>query len=217
MVRPLLAVSCAFASVAAVSAAATQEREAAAAEITLVQQRLVDAALSLVGTDEPLTVRDRRFSMDCSGVVLAAHYAAGIDLAPHLASYTGGGVERLHARLSDLGLLHTRALPEAGDVVFWDDTYDRDGNGKRDDALTHTAVVVSVEPSGAITYVHHHYRRGVVVERMNLLHREVHTTRVDGETVVVNSPMRLRGSGSPGPWLASQLFRAFGSAHEIGK
>jgi hypothetical protein len=98
-------------------------------------------------------------------------------------------------------------LPLPGDLVFWDNTYDRNGNGRWDDDLTHAGIVVSVDDDGTIHYVHHNYRRGIVVEQMNLRAPD-DTTR--------NSAMRMRGSpDGNGLWLSSHLFRDAGSPYMI--
>ena len=38
----------------------------------------------------------------------------------------------MHERARAAGVLHHRRVPEVGDVAFFDDTYDRNGNGRRD-------------------------------------------------------------------------------------
>jgi hypothetical protein len=108
-----------------------------------------------------------------------------------------------------------------GDLIFWDNTWDRNGDGAWNDPLTHIGMVTAVNAEGTIDFVHYHYRRGVVTAKMNLVHRdETHlpgSGQARGQTALINTPMRMKGSGSVDPrrWLSSQLYRAFGRAYLI--
>ncbi|HUX20800.1 MAG TPA: hypothetical protein VMW69_06145, partial [Spirochaetia bacterium] len=90
---------------------------------------------------------------------------------------------------------------------------DENGDGLWDDPLTHAGMVVGVSSNGEISYIHQNYAQGIVVEKMNLLYPNIYTRIIDGLTVTVNSPMRMKGS-PPGPgWLSGQLFRALGKGY----
>jgi len=135
---------------------------------------------------------------DCSGFVLETYRRAGIDLAPFMNRYTGNGVARLYALALDYGLLTGDDL-QPGDVIFWDNTYDRNGDGVWNDPLTHTGIVTAVKADGTVEFTHSHYRDGVVVARMDLN---------DPGAAERNAAMRMRGQTSPGGlWTAGQLFR----------
>lgn len=181
------------------------------AELTRVQEKLVEGALYMEGKQK-LRVNGRSFNMDCTGAVLAVYWYAGMDLAAPLARYQGNGVTRLYRFLEDEKLLHETSYPEAGDIIFWDNTYDRNGDKKPNDFLTHTGIVVFVAEDGTIEFLHHNYRKGVVMARMNLLRPKVYTEKKNGREYVVNSPMRMRGSPDYDRWLASELTRNFGRA-----
>lgn len=174
------------------------------------QVKLMDSALSLLGKNE-LNVRGRRFTLDCTGVVMAAYWGAGFDLQPAFNRESGNGVRRLHDLGKNRGSLVTshNALPEVGDIIIWDDTYDMDGNGRWGDPFTHDGLVVAVEPNGQITYLHHNYADGIVLARMNLRQPEAYKAS-DGKTEI-NSPMRQRSDRhiKPESWLSSHLFRAY--------
>ncbi len=193
------------------------ERETyAPAEPSKLQSEVVAGGLSLVGKSE-LVVKGTRYPMDCTGVVRAAYAFGGVDLAYRFAFYPGNGVRRLYSTLRDAGLLYSTRYPAPGDLVFWDNTYDADGNGKADDELTHVGMVVAVDAEGTVSYLHHNYRLGPVVERMNLVHPDVPTLFVKGISVTVNSPLRMRGS-PPGPGTtAGELFRVFGAAYKLSR
>lgn len=177
-----------------------------------IQASLAGSARSLIG-NRTIEVRGRKFNPDCVGVILGVYWASGIDLLPVFNRYTGNGVSRLYQALQEAGLLHSRSAPEPGDLIFWDNTYDRNRNGDWDDTLTHTGIVVEVDTGGTITYVHYHYKNGVVAAAMNLVHPS--TWRQGSEEIEINSPLRMRGSGTPDSsrWLSGQLFRVFGQAY----
>lgn len=181
------------------------------------QKRIVAEALKLVGRPD-LVLPDKTFPWDCSGTVLAALYNAGLDVTREYGSYSGNGVRRLENIASHHELEYDLPLPELGDIIFWDNTYDKNGDLKWNDQLTHTGIVVGVNPDGTISYVHHDYRRGIVIAHMNLFYPESRSgIRPDGTKVEINSPMRMDSDRylNPTQWLSSHLFRSFGRLHKL--
>ena len=172
-----------------------------------VQQELVDSARWALGRTR-LVVKGRKFNMDCSGVVLAIYYRSGIDLSESLNRYSGGGVQRLYRALDEQELLSRSDYPAPGDLLFWDNTYDRNGDGLINDGLTHIGMVVSSDESGRTSFIHHNYRKGIVLASMNLLNP-------DDEQL--NSPMRAKNAepGHAEKWLSSHLLRNSARAYEI--
>ncbi|TVR32421.1 MAG: CHAP domain-containing protein [Spirochaetaceae bacterium] len=171
-----------------------------------VQQRIVDAAHHVEGRRN-LVFEGKRFSWDCSGVILALYYLAGVDLEDEFSRYPGNGVARLYQIAKHYNLLYDTRTPAPGDVIFWDNTYDRNGDGQWNDPLSHAGVVVNVSEQGTIQYIHHNYRRGIIVESMNLYHPDRHTSD-DGKRLY-NAPMRMQRDRHilPEAWLASHLYR----------
>jgi hypothetical protein len=167
--------------------------------------RLVEGANTLLGKSQ-LIVRGKRFSFDCTGTVLAIYWYAGIDLSADFGSFTGNGVARLYKSLGKRGLLYDTRHPTAGDIVFWDDTYDANGDGIWNDDLTHVGMVVKTDRGGVISYVHQNVRKGIVIEYMDLLRPSVPQW---------NSPMRMAEPGvvHPQKWLSGQLYRSFGKGY----
>lgn len=161
------------------------------------------AARSLVGVRE-LIEDDRRFNFDCSGTVLAAYHRAGIPLYSSFLSYRGSGVVRLHS----LSVSRGTEFPAPGDIVFWSNTWDHNGNGRWDDPLTHAGIVTVADPErGDVRFVHHDERRGIVEDRMNLLHPADPTRNAV-----------LRAAGSPdhdGRIYAGQLFIGAGRPYML--
>ncbi len=192
------------------------ERPALDPSIDAIREKLGEGAAAVVGAKE-LVVNGRRFSWDCTGTVLAIYWYAGIDLARDFARYPGNGVNRLYRTLEDASLLYTTTEPVPGDLVFWDDTYDANGNGTWDDTLTHVGMVVETGADGTISYVHLNYRRGIVVEMMNLREPDVHQRTAGGKVTIVNSPLRMAEAGKDHPerWLAGQLYRVLGMGYSL--
>jgi hypothetical protein len=186
------------------SCAGVPEKPAPAAdpETVDIQKKLVQSAEDLVGKKR-LSFGNTNFSYDCTGTVLAAYFLSGRDLRNEFAKYQGNGVARLYRMAENNKVLSAGHDPLPGDVVFWDNTYDKNGDGKLNDELTHTGLVIRADPDGRIDYVHHHIRRGIVVESMNLKKPDIYGA--------FNAPMRVREPGPrPEKWLAGQLYRSYG-------
>lgn len=181
---------------------------------TQVRERLVENALDILGADE-LIIEGKRFRIDCTGVVQGIYHGAGIDLVTPLGAYSGNGVVRLYSYLDDEGLLSNGREPQPGDLVFWDNTYDKNGSGKPDDPLTHVGMIVSVADNGDMQYIHHNYARGIVLESMNLRDPSRYSRVEDGETVIVNSFMRASGAPDYDKRLAGELVNALGQAYYL--
>ncbi len=137
---------------------------------------------------------------------MAVYYYAGIDLSKDFNKYQGGGVSRIYQYLKDKKLIYYTENPVPGDILFWDNTYDANGNGTRDDILTHMGIVVDVTENETITYIHEHYRKGIIFEHMNLK---------DPENYDVNAAMRMRGTGMEGGWLSSHLYKESGMGYKL--
>ena len=174
------------------------------ASVSEAQRLVADGGRSLEGK-KTLVVAGATYPSDCTGLVRAAYAFASIDLAYRFGDYAGNGVRRLYATLKDADLLYAVRYPAPADLIFWDDTYDADGNGRAGDELTHVGVVLSIDPDGSIEYLHYHYRLGPVIERMNL-------TRPDDPA---SATLRMRGSPAGPGTNAAQLFRVFGKGYEL--
>jgi len=177
-----------------------------------VQRRLLYGAEQVLGTQR-LSVNGRNYPADCTGTIQAIYAFAGIDLRTPMADYSGNGVTRLNSFLKERELLYSTPLPSPGDLVFWDDTYDRNGDGLWNDPLTHVGMVVAVSDEGTISYVHHNYRRGIVLARMNLMKPDT-VTEGDRE---LNSAMRMRDGNVYPRWLSSHLYRELGKGWELDR
>ena len=162
-------------------------------------EAVVQRAAALVDS-RSVQVDGERWRADCSGFVVCAWDAAELDIRdPRFAHASITTV--IWRTMEDRGLLVSE--PERGDLVFFDDTYDRDGDGLRDDPLTHVGLVEEVGPDGLVVFLHFGSGR-VKRDRLHLHHPDQHTALSGDE--VWNSYIR-RGSG--GARLAGQLVRGF--------
>lgn len=180
-------------------------REAAVAKVAPAEGgKVAEAAVAFLGASR-LTVKGETYRFDCSGLVEAAYAKAG-------AVWTGSTEDLFHVA-REQGVLHRRRTPSPGDIAFFDDTYDRDGNGRRDDPLSHSAVVVAVAEDGTVEMVHVG-SKGVVSLRMNLRHPE---ERLSPEGAVWNDYLRAPGKhDSPRTrYLAGELWVGFGSLWKL--
>jgi peptidoglycan DL-endopeptidase CwlO len=110
------------------------------------------------------------------------------------------------------GRLYRAQLGEPGDLVFFDNSYDRNGDGRVNDRLTHAGLVEQALPDGTLLIVHA-TNHGIVREPMNLF-RPHETTDAAGRAI--NAPLRRKGAGDGPhtPHLMSELFAGFGSVFQ---
>ncbi len=147
---------------------------------------------------------------------MASLFKSGLDIRREYGSASGTGVERFYQIVTEAGLVHDFFLPEIGDLIFWDNTHDRNGDKAWNDQLTHVGLVIAVDDDGTITYLHHDYRRGIIKAYMNLLAPDLgQVKQEDGSIKIYNSAMRMSSQRylNPDRWLASHLFRSFARIH----
>ena len=182
--------------------------------VVALRASLAEGARSILGKKQ-LFVRGRKFNMDCTGVVLAIYWYAGIDLARDFNKFSGNGVGRIYKTLQKNNLLYSNTTPLVGDLIFWDNTYSEDGKEGEANPLSHVGMVLQVESDGTITYIHDHITKGIITEYMNLRSPDMRTLIDNGQVRVINSPLRLAVAGKPHPpnWLSGQLYRALGMAY----
>lgn len=139
----------------------------------------------------------RGFRDDCSGFVEGVMTASGVPVY--------GSVKDLWERAEAMGATHHDPIPHIGDLVFFDNTWDRNKNGREDDPKTHIAIVLDVDPDGTVWMAHRGSRHAVI--RMNLLDPFTHE---DGGQVR-NSHLR-RTYRSPRGWplhLTAELWSGY--------
>ena len=165
-----------------------------------VQDLVVQSARSMLD-QRSITLDGQPVRHDCSGMVAAAYQMSGLDIS--------SSIDTLYDHAQTTGRAHTRKIPESGDLVFFDNSYDKNDNGVRDDPLTHIAIVEQVDENGTITMIHLGGKgKAVARTMMNLYHPD---DRKDAAGQTINSALRSRHGRDGGPTLTAQLFRGFGS------
>ncbi|MBU8895500.1 hypothetical protein DRW03_14225 [Corallococcus sp. H22C18031201] len=167
--------------------------------------QIVKRATQLVGVRNLGRV-SRQVPNDCSGFVRLAYLQVGIDLVAHGFLAGENAVSGIFRRAMEVGSVH-RQNPNPGDLVFFRETYDRNRDGKRNDGMTHIAVVEGVDADGTVTFIHRG-SKGVARGRMNLSFPTTHRLASNG--TVLNDFIRPAAKGSRA-YLAGELFAAFAS------
>jgi hypothetical protein len=168
-------------------------------------QRITARAVQLIGTRN-LRAVDSSVPDDCTGLVRLAYEKAGIELMAGGGLRGDNGVMHIYRRARALGAVR-RDRPRPGDIAFFRETYDRNRDGRRNDGLTHVAIVEKVEPDGQLILVHRG-SKGVARTRMNLKHPTVHRQKRGG--TLVNDYLRA-ASRQQRAYLTAELFTGFAS------
>ena len=170
---------------------------------------IVRTAAKLVGA-KTIQSQGRRIAYDCAGVTRAIYLEHGIDL--YNSSTTdrrANGVRLIYNHMRQHGRLHQGPMVQPGDLVFFDNTWDFNGDGMLNDPLTHVGVVEQIEDDGTVVFIS---RVADAVERyrMNLALPRVHKT-ADGR--ILNDYIRRKRPTDPEEMghLAGELFTFYGT------
>ena len=170
------------------------------------RKKLVSYALRFNNTKGK---RSRNFRNDCSGFTRKVYSKFNIELfrlpRHELKSINGkwlNGVELIWKYCKKHGKVFIRKTPKTGDIVFFDNTHDRNKNGSYDDYFTHVGIVVKVDKDKTIHYIHK-ATSGVKISKLNMKYKN---KRKYGKKEI-NSYLRRRGKYR----LSGQLLRGFGS------
>ncbi len=174
----------------------------------IVIRHAVDHAASLLGKAD-LTVDGEHFASTPTGLVAAAYAAGGMRFQPGVIGGTPDPAEIWDLMAGSGRGVELRDVA-AGDVLFFDNTFDANGNGVRDDLLTHVGLVESVSIDGTISFFH--YSLKGVSEAV--VTPDEPSRRLDPTIgAALNTVLRLRADG--GPRLAGQLL--VGAARPLGE
>ena len=170
---------------------------------------IVRTASKLVGA-ATIQANGKRIAYDCAGVTRAIFLAHGIDLyASGSPDPKANGVRLIHHHIRQHGKFHQGPVVRPGDLVFFDNTWDYNGDGLINDPLTHVGIVERQEGDGTVVFIS---RVAGAIERyrMNLALPHVHRT---AEGRVLNDYIRRKDFDDPTntAYLTGQLFAAFGS------
>jgi NlpC/P60 family len=170
---------------------------------------IVQSAVRLLGATT-IAIQGRRIAYDCAGVTRAIFLEHGIDL--YRSTHPEGkanGVRLIHNHVRQYGMLHQDTDVHPGDLVFFDNTWDFNGDGLLNDPLTHVGIVERTEPNGTVIFIS---RVAGAVSRyhMNLSQPHVHKTT---EGHVLNDYLRRKRSTDPDKTarLTGELFSLYGN------
>jgi NlpC/P60 family len=170
---------------------------------------IVESAGRLVGA-RTLTSQGKRIAYDCAGVTRAIFLEHGIDL--YRGAFNdpkGNGVRLIHNHVRHHGTLHQGSNVSPGDLVFFDNTWDFNGDGKLNDPLTHVGVVERLEPDGTVVFISR-VANAIERYRMNLDQPHVHKT---AQGRVLNDYIRRKYPTDPDnvARLTGELFSGYGN------
>jgi hypothetical protein len=176
-------------------------------EATPRRTAIVRTAAQLIGA-RTIEVNGRRIAYDCAGVTRAIFLKHGIDLySGEPSDPNANGVRLIHAHIRQQGTFHQGPVVHPGDLVFFNNTWDYNGDGKVNDPLTHIGIVERQEPDGTVVFIS---RVAGAVERyhMNLALPHVHET-ADGR--IINDYLRRKNVIDPANtgYLTGELFAQF--------
>lgn len=176
-------------------------------EATPRRTAIVRTARQLIGA-RSIEVNGRRIAYDCAGVTRAIYLKHGIDLySGEVSDPHANGVRLIHAHIRQQGTFHQGPVVHPGDLVFFDNTWDFNGDGKVNDPLTHIGIVERQELDGTVVFIS---RVAGAVERyhMNLALPHVHKT-ADGR--ILNDYLRRKDVIDPANtgYLTGELFAQF--------
>ncbi len=176
-------------------------------------EAVIDVAREHVGSTT-INVRGTPFRYDCSNFIRGMFSVLDVDLFSLSAENTGAnGVTLIFKFMERYGENPFRQLPSVGDVIYFDNTWDKNGNGRLDDPLTHVGLVESVDSDGTVNVVHR-ANRGIVRDAMNLL--RPHDAR-DENGKSLNGYLRPKARRDPPgtPYLMAETFAGFGTLKQF--
>ncbi len=178
------------------------------AETTPSRSAIVQSAAQLVGA-KTIDIDGHRIEYDCAGVTRAVFLKHGIDLYENRSvSQQANGVRLIHNHIRQHGVLHKGPAVRPGDLVFFDNTWDSNHDGKANDPLTHVGIVERQDRDGTVTFISR-VAGAVQRYRMNLGFPHVYRT-TDGK--ILNDHLRRKqGISTSAGHLTGELFAGFGS------
>ncbi len=166
------------------------------------REKMLEFADGLVGQSR-VSIDKKTYRADCSGFVRGVYEQAGL-------SFGGGeGKENDTTTIYRFVMEHGRVSmkdPQPGDLVFFDNTYDKNGDGKMNDQLTHVGIVDKILKNGTVVFIHF-YGKTIIRSRMNLDYP--HLEYLPGTKERLNHMLRRKDRKSRG-LLAAEVFAGFG-------
>jgi hypothetical protein len=173
---------------------------------------IVRTAAKLVGA-KTIQANGRRIVYDCAGVTRAVFLKHGIDLYDGEPSNPdANGVRIIHEHIEQHGTFHQGPVVHPGDLVFFDNTWDSNGDGKMNDPLTHIGIVERQEPDGTVIFIS---RVAGAVKRYHMNLGLPHIHKTEGGRIL-NDYLRRKNALDPTNtrYFAGELFAQFATRVE---
>ncbi len=179
--------------------------------VSAFYSQVVRIAKESIGLKRVPPINGKYFTSDCIGFVRYVYYRAGFDLVSAYGGNGRGGVSLLYNGLARYGFTYKSKQANPGDLVFFDNTYDVNRNGKWDDPLSHIGIITGAGEYNTLHYIHF-ANHGVAEDELNLYYPNTHAFRQpNGNLFVINSYLRVnRGEGyAKKDYVAAFFYRAF--------
>ena len=160
----------------------------------LLRVAVVESARKLVGSKQ-VYVSGKTYRSDCSGLVGGVFSAHGVELK-HSPNPTPrqSAAQSMYLGASEHYRVYRKGRPRPGDIVFFENTYDANRDGRVNDAVTHVGLVEEVAEDGTVTILH--FASGRVKRgRMNLAKPGTHRSPTSG--AVWNDFLRRKRADDP--------------------
>ncbi|HMB01998.1 MAG TPA: hypothetical protein VKS21_13520, partial [Spirochaetota bacterium] len=188
-----------------------KKKEQPREEKKLLRRKIVKTAASYIGRRwrSGSRYKGKNFFYDCSGTVSRIYWTHNIDLmaAAGKPEYSGkNGVYIIYDSFKNK--VHKKKYPLPGDLIYFNNTYDKNRDGRWNDRLVHIGMVEKVDRDGTITYIHH-CSKGVRRYRMNLIRPAVYKDPATGK--VYNSFLRRKSRRDPpgSSYVSGNFFAGF--------
>lgn len=148
---------------------------------------------------------DTRFDPELAAAYVVAVYTLN---ETSVATTSDPGIVDIYRHAQTAGAIYHTPRPAVGDLIFFHNTFDRNGDGRNNDWYTHIGIVEDVQEDGTVAFLS--YMAGEVQRGwMNL--EAPDTARRNGREI--NTTLRTPGRNDPEhtQHLAGELFAGFGS------
>ena len=173
---------------------------------TTFYSKLLNYSPKLIGLKEFPTINGYKYNGDCSGFIAFLFHAAGLNLLK-LYGQGDSGVSAIWDGLKQHNLILDHENLQEGDIIFFDNTYDKNRNLRWDDDFSHIGVVEFIDENQTITYLHYG-SKGVARAKMNLAHPKTYSVTQSGKNVRYNDLLRnSRKKGINPKYLSGSLYR----------
>lgn len=171
----------------------------------IMRKTVVENALLAQNTKE-FIVNNKKYNYDCSGFVFYVYEKSGIKLRDYLNfSLSSNGVYILYnIGVTYFNINFEYGLP--GDIIIFDNTYDRNKNKKWDDEYTHVAIVIDYNTKEQIYTFAHIGSSKWKLDYMSLAKKNINKEN----NIIYNSYLRRNDNNKDSIfYLAGNLFKTF--------